>query len=70
MYPLGGIGCRLKMQYRALNRDPEIYGEDAHLFEPSRHLDKDGQLKVVFAETKDEGHYTFGFGRRYVFPAA
>ncbi|KAJ7493621.1 cytochrome P450 [Mycena latifolia] len=48
----------------AMNRDPEIYGSDAHLFRPSRHLDEKGQLNVVFPETKDEGHYTFGFGRR------
>ncbi|KAJ7123607.1 cytochrome P450 [Mycena epipterygia] len=48
----------------ALNRDPEIYGADAHLFEPSRHLDKNGQLTVMFPETKGEGHHSFGFGRR------
>ncbi|KAJ7493604.1 cytochrome P450 [Mycena latifolia] len=48
----------------ALNRDPEVYGPDAHLFRPSRHLDEKGQLGVVVPETKDEGHHTFGFGRR------
>ncbi|KAJ7703909.1 cytochrome P450 [Mycena rosella] len=48
----------------ALNRDPEVYGPDAHLFNPSRYLDKEGNLTVVGAETKDEGHHSFGFGRR------
>ncbi|KAJ7484014.1 cytochrome P450 [Mycena galericulata] len=50
----------------SLNRDRDIYGPDAHLFEPARHLDKDGQLTVVVTETKDEGHHSFGFGRRRV----
>ncbi|KAJ7797225.1 cytochrome P450 [Mycena olivaceomarginata] len=48
----------------ALNRDPDTYGENADVFEPSRHLDKEGRLTVVIPETKDEGHHTFGFGRR------
>ncbi|KAJ7108038.1 cytochrome P450 [Mycena crocata] len=48
----------------ALNRDPEIYGDNAHVFEPSRHLDKEGNLTVSVVETKDEGHHSFGFGRR------
>jgi hypothetical protein len=48
-----------------MNRDPEVYGHDADLFEPTRHLDGDGRLAVVIPETKDEGHNTFGFGRRY-----
>ncbi|KAJ7737690.1 cytochrome P450 [Mycena metata] len=46
----------------AMNRDPEVYGHNADLFEPTRHLDEDGRLTVVIPETKDEGHYTFGFG--------
>ncbi|KAJ7302126.1 cytochrome P450 [Mycena albidolilacea] len=48
----------------AMNRDPEVYGHNADLFEPTRHLDEDGRLTVVIPETKDEGHNTFGFGRR------
>ncbi|KAJ7769578.1 cytochrome P450 [Mycena maculata] len=48
----------------SMNRDAEIYGADAHLFEPRRHLGADGRLTGVGAGTKDEGHYTFGFGRR------
>ncbi|KAI0027580.1 cytochrome P450 [Vararia minispora EC-137] len=46
------------------NHDPEIYGEDAHTFNPSRYLDADGQLKPAPPDTKDEGHVSFGFGRR------
>ncbi|KAI0031587.1 cytochrome P450 [Vararia minispora EC-137] len=49
------IGC---------NHDPEIYGEDARTFNPSRHLNTDGQLKPAAPDTKDEGHVSFGFGRR------
>ncbi|KAJ6585681.1 cytochrome P450 [Mycena capillaripes] len=48
----------------AMNRDPEVYGDNADLFEPTRHLDENGQLTVVIPDTKDEGHHTFGFGRR------
>ncbi|KAI0060313.1 cytochrome P450 [Artomyces pyxidatus] len=40
------------------NNDPEVYGEDYRHFKPERHLDADG------AETKDEGHVMYGFGRR------
>ncbi|KAJ7823701.1 cytochrome P450 [Mycena olivaceomarginata] len=48
----------------AMNRDPEVYGHNADLFEPTRHLDEDGRLTVLIPETKDGGHNTFGFGRR------
>ncbi|KAF7355868.1 Cytochrome P450 [Mycena venus] len=48
----------------AMNRDPEVYGHNADSFEPTRHLDEDGRLTVVIPETKEEGHNTFGFGRR------
>lgn len=47
-----------------LNRDPDIYGADAAHFNPARHLDDDGQLRVGPVDTKDEGHVTYGFGRR------
>lgn len=48
-----------------MNRDPDVYGEDVGLFKPERHLDADGKLKPSPADTKDEGHVTYGFGRRY-----
>jgi len=47
-----------------MNSDPEVYGPDAHEFKPERHLNENGQLKPSPVETKDEGHITYGFGRR------
>ncbi|KAI0049923.1 cytochrome P450 [Auriscalpium vulgare] len=46
------------------NRDPDVYGADAAHFEPARHLDAEGAVAVGPAETKEEGHVMFGFGRR------
>ncbi|KAH9960359.1 cytochrome P450 [Lactifluus volemus] len=43
-----------------MNRDPEIYGEDVAQFNPGRHLDANGNI----SDTKEEGHFSFGFGRR------
>ncbi|KAF8903851.1 cytochrome P450 [Mucidula mucida] len=47
-----------------MNRDPEVYGEDAHEFNPSRFLDESGRMKKMASDTRDEGHASFGFGRR------
>ncbi|KAI0314561.1 cytochrome P450, partial [Amylostereum chailletii] len=47
-----------------LNRDPGVYGEDAAHFNPARHLDANGQLAPGPEDTKEEGHVTYGFGRR------
>ncbi|VDC00277.1 unnamed protein product [Peniophora sp. CBMAI 1063] len=47
-----------------LNRDPEIYGSDAHHFNPARHLDEKGEVTAGPVDTKEESHFTFGFGRR------
>jgi cytochrome P450 len=47
-----------------LNRDPEIYGEDATEFNPARHLDANGELAPGPVDTKEESHVTYGFGRR------
>jgi cytochrome P450 len=47
-----------------LNRDPEIYGEDAAHFNPARHLDANGQIAPGPPDTKEESHVTYGFGRR------
>ena len=47
-----------------LNRDPEIYGADAAHFNPARFLDKSGDVISRAPETKEEGHVTYGFGRR------
>ncbi|GAB1312365.1 hypothetical protein MFIFM68171_02575 [Madurella fahalii] len=49
----------------AINRDPKTFGPDAHHFNPSRHIDGiTGKLKPAPADTKEEAHVSFGFGRR------
>jgi hypothetical protein len=48
-----------------LNRDPEVYGADAAHFNPARFMDASGEVvKSCAPETKEEGHFTYGFGRR------
>ncbi|KAH9030399.1 cytochrome P450 [Lactarius hengduanensis] len=47
-----------------LNRDPEIYGADAADFNPARFLDAKGDIAPCSPETKEEGHVSYGFGRR------
>ncbi|KAI9443308.1 cytochrome P450 [Lactarius indigo] len=47
-----------------LNRDPDIYGEDAGHFNPARHLDAKGEVAPGPPDTKEESHVTYGFGRR------
>src|SRR6266851_9754499 len=49
---------------RYMNHDPEIYGEDADHFDPARHLDANGDIAPGPPDTKEEGHVSFGFGRR------
>ncbi|KAI0030141.1 cytochrome P450 [Vararia minispora EC-137] len=48
----------------ACHSDPKIYGESPERFDPVRYLDEKGQLKPPPADTKDEGHVAYGFGRR------
>ena len=47
-----------------LNHDPEIYGADAAHFNPARFLDASGGVMSRAPETKEDGHFTYGFGRR------
>ncbi|KZV73889.1 cytochrome P450 [Peniophora sp. CONT] len=47
-----------------LNHDRDTYGADAHDFNPARHLDENGNLLPGPPGSKEEGHFTFGFGRR------
>jgi cytochrome P450 len=46
-----------------MNRDPALHGEDADQFNPARHLDENGKMKIV-PDTKEENHLAYGFGRR------
>jgi len=46
-----------------MNRDPEIYGENAGHFDPARHLDANGDIPSDLSDAK-EGHFSYGFGRR------
>jgi cytochrome P450 len=48
-----------------MNRDPEVYGQNANDFYPERHLnDQNGDLKLK--DDSDEGHFTFSLGGRSV----
>ncbi|KAI0027868.1 cytochrome P450 [Vararia minispora EC-137] len=57
-----GTVCIVNML--ACHSDSEIYGEFPDRFDPGRYLDENGQLKPPPADTKDEGHIAYGFGRR------
>ncbi|KAI0256927.1 cytochrome P450 [Lactifluus subvellereus] len=46
------------------HRDPAFYGNDAASFNPERFLDVHGMIVPGPAETREEGHSTYGFGRR------
>ncbi|KAI0254606.1 cytochrome P450 [Lactifluus subvellereus] len=57
-------GSMMMVNVWHLNRDPEIYGVDAAHFNPARFLDKNGDVTSLAPESKEEGHVTYGFGRR------
>ncbi|VDC00549.1 unnamed protein product [Peniophora sp. CBMAI 1063] len=59
--PKGTIVCANVWE---LNRDPEAFGANADDFNPERYLDEKGKLLPSPMGTKDDGSYTFGFGRR------
>ncbi|KAF7346243.1 hypothetical protein MSAN_01851300 [Mycena sanguinolenta] len=42
----------------SMNRDPDVYGADAHEFNPERHLNNE------FPDTHQDGHHSYGFGSR------
>ncbi|KAH9990619.1 cytochrome P450 [Russula vinacea] len=46
------------------HQDPASYGPDAASFNPERFLDEHGRLIPGPMETRDDGHSTYGFGRR------
>jgi cytochrome P450 len=47
-----------------LNHDPETYGDNAAHFEPARYLDANGDIAPGPSDAKEEGHVSYGFGRR------
>ena len=57
-------GESISVSIPTLHRETTVYGEDAEHFNPARFLNEDGSLKPPVPDTKDEGHTTFGFGRR------
>jgi len=48
---------------RVLNSRTEVFGSNAAEFDPSRYLDKEGRVKGQVGG-KEEGHVSFGYGRR------
>ena len=46
------------------NHESSSYGDDAKSFRPERFLDANSKAIPGPAETREEGHGTFGFGRR------
>ena len=48
---------------RVLNFEPGVFGHNAAEFDPTRYLDEKGQVKTLI-EGREEGHVSFGFGRR------
>ncbi|KAJ4470435.1 cytochrome P450 [Lentinula aciculospora] len=48
----------------SLHHDKQVYGDDAEHFNPGRYLDANGNLVSSVADTKDVGHFTYGFGKR------
>jgi cytochrome P450 len=48
---------------RVINFDPAVFGSDSARFNPARYLDEKGQVKVLL-EGREEGHVSFGYGRR------
>ena len=46
------------------NHDRAVFGDDADEFRPERHLGDDGEPIPGPKETNQEGHVSFGFGRR------
>jgi cytochrome P450 len=48
-----------------MNHDPEVYGENAEHFDPGRYLDEArSEVAPGPSDSKEEGHVSFGFGRR------
>jgi cytochrome P450 len=51
-----------------MNHDPEIFGENAEDFDPTRFLDayESGDIAPGLTDlTKKDGHFSYGFGKRH-----
>ena len=55
-----GTVCLQNM--RTIHSEPDVFGSDAARFNPNRYLDESRQVKVL--DGREDGHLTFGFGRR------
>ena len=47
---------------RLINSEPDLFGTNGERFDPARYLDENRQVKVL--DGMEEGHVSFGFGRR------
>ena len=47
-----------------MNRDPEIFRKNADHFDPTRYLDVSEDNAPGSSYIKEQGHFSFGFGRR------
>jgi cytochrome P450 len=47
-----------------MNRDPEFFGMNTEHFNPARYLDASGDIAPGMFDIKEQGHFSFGFGRR------
>jgi cytochrome P450 len=47
-----------------MNRDPEIFGKNTEHFDPTRFLDASGDIAPGMSDNKEQGHFSYGFGRR------
>ncbi|KAI9445683.1 cytochrome P450 [Lactarius psammicola] len=55
-----GTVCLQNM--RVINTEPDVFGSDAVRFDPARYLDENRRFRVL--DGREEGHMSFGFGRR------
>ena len=47
-----------------MNHDPETFGKNTEHFDPTRYLDSSGDIAPGVSDIKEQGHFSYGFGRR------